>query len=52
MSTEGVSWTVAIFAELGRRQSHESIQRLKLRATMSLYFSPHLMQQVLKNRVR
>ncbi len=49
MPTAGVIWTVAIFAELGRRQSYEFTQRLKLRATMSLYFSPHVMQHVLKN---
>jgi class 3 adenylate cyclase/CHASE2 domain-containing sensor protein len=47
--TASVIWTIAIFAELGRRQSYEFTQRLKLRATMSLYFSPHVMQQVLKN---
>jgi adenylate cyclase len=35
--------------ELARRQSHEFIQRLKLRSTMSLYFSPHIMEHVLKN---
>jgi adenylate cyclase len=44
-----VIWTVAIFAELGRRQSYEFTQRVKLRATMSLYFSPHVMEHVLKN---
>jgi adenylate cyclase len=49
MPTAGLIWTVAIFAELGRRQSYEFTQRLKLRATMSLYFSPHVMQHVLKN---
>jgi class 3 adenylate cyclase/CHASE2 domain-containing sensor protein len=49
MPTAGVIWTIAIFAELGRRQSYEFTQRLKLRATMSLYFSPHVMQHVLQN---
>jgi class 3 adenylate cyclase/CHASE2 domain-containing sensor protein len=49
MPTAGLIWTVAIFAELGRRQSYEFTQRLKLRATMSLYFSPHVMEHVLKN---
>jgi class 3 adenylate cyclase/CHASE2 domain-containing sensor protein len=49
MPTAGMVWTLAIFAELGRRQSYEFTQRLKLRATMSLYFSPHVMRQVLKN---
>jgi adenylate cyclase len=38
-----------IFVELGRRQSYEFMQRLKLRATMGLYFSPHIMEHVLKN---
>ena len=41
--------TIATFVELGRRQSYEFMQRLKLRATMGLYFSPHVMEQVLKN---
>ena len=45
----GVVWTVMTLVELGRRQSHEFIQRLKLRSTMSLYFSPHIMEHVLKN---
>ncbi|HVF71795.1 MAG TPA: adenylate/guanylate cyclase domain-containing protein [Chthoniobacterales bacterium] len=48
MST-GIIWSLLTFVELGRRQSHEFIQRLKLRSTMSLYFSPHIMEQVLKN---
>jgi CHASE2 domain-containing sensor protein/class 3 adenylate cyclase len=45
----GVVWTLVTLVELGRRQSHEFIQRLKLRSTMSLYFSPHIMEHVLKN---
>lgn len=45
----GVTWTVLTLVELGRRQSHEFVQRLKLRSTMSLYFSPHIMEHVLKN---
>lgn len=45
----GVIWSLLTLIELGRRQSHEFIQRLKLRSTMSLYFSPHIMEQVLKN---
>lgn len=44
-----VVWSLVTFVELGRRQSHEFIQRLKLRSTMSLYFSPHIMEHVLKN---
>jgi adenylate cyclase len=47
--TTSVVWTLVTFVELGRRQSHEFMQRLKLRATMGLYFSPHIMEQVLKN---
>ena len=45
----GVIWSLLTLVELGRRQSHEFIQRLKLRSTMSLYFSPHIMEHVLKN---
>jgi adenylate cyclase len=44
-----VVWSLVTLVELGRRQSHEFIQRLKLRSTMSLYFSPHIMEHVLKN---
>ena len=47
--TTSVVWSLAAFVELGRRQSYEFMQRLKLRATMSLYFSPHIMEHVLKN---
>lgn len=49
LANAGIVWSVMTFIELGRRQSHEFIQRLKLRSTMSLYFSPHIMEQVLKN---
>jgi len=42
-------WSFATFVELGRRQSYEFMQRLKLRATMGLYFSPHIMEHVLRN---
>jgi adenylate cyclase len=45
----GVVWSLVTFVELGRRQSYEFIQRLKLRSTMSLYFSPHIMEHVLKH---
>jgi CHASE2 domain-containing sensor protein len=48
MST-AVVWSLLTLVELGRRQSHEFIQRLKLRSTMSLYFSPHIMEHVLQN---
>ena len=47
--TTKADWTLAIFVELGRRQSYEFMQRLKLRATMGLYFSPRIMEHVLKN---
>lgn len=47
--TASVVWSLLTLVELGRRQSHEFLQRLKLRATMSLYFSPHIMEHVLKN---
>jgi adenylate cyclase len=47
--TTSMIWSLATFAELGRRQSFEFMQRLKLRATMGLYFSPHIMEHVLKN---
>ena len=49
LMSAGVTWSLITLVELGRRQSHEFIQRLKLRSTMSLYFSPHIMEQVLKN---
>jgi class 3 adenylate cyclase/CHASE2 domain-containing sensor protein len=49
LMSAGVIWSLVTLVELGRRQSHEFIQRLKLRSTMSLYFSPHIMEQVLKN---
>ena len=45
----GAVWSVLTLVELGRRQSNEFVQRLKLRSTMSLYFSPHIMEHVLKN---
>jgi class 3 adenylate cyclase/CHASE2 domain-containing sensor protein len=47
--TTSVVWSLVTFVELGRRQSYEFMQRLKLRATMGLYFSPHIMEHVLKN---
>src|SRR5204863_9908855 len=45
----GVVWSLVTLVELGRRLSDEFIQGLKLRITMSLYFSPHIMEHVLKN---
>jgi adenylate cyclase len=44
-----VIWSLVTLVELARRQSHEFIQRIKLRSTMSLYFSPHIMEHVLQN---
>ena len=45
----GLFSTLASGIELARRHSFELIERMKLRATMSLYFSPHVMSRVLKN---
>ncbi|MDP9003554.1 MAG: adenylate/guanylate cyclase domain-containing protein, partial [Verrucomicrobiota bacterium] len=47
--TTSTVWSLVTLVELGRRQSFEFLQRLKLRATMGLYFSPHIMEHVLKN---
>ena len=49
LMSAAVVWSLVTLVELGRRQSHEFIQRLKLRSTMSLYFSPHIMEHVLQN---
>jgi class 3 adenylate cyclase/CHASE2 domain-containing sensor protein len=49
LASASVVWSLATFVELGRRQSYEFMQRLKLRATMSLYFSPRIMAHVLNN---
>jgi class 3 adenylate cyclase/CHASE2 domain-containing sensor protein len=49
LMSAGIVWSIVTLVELGRRQSHEFIQRLKLRSTMSLYFSPRIMEHVLKN---
>jgi CHASE2 domain-containing sensor protein/class 3 adenylate cyclase len=49
LMSAGIVWSLLVLVELGRRQSHEFIQRLKLRSTMSLYFSPHIMEHVLQN---
>jgi class 3 adenylate cyclase/CHASE2 domain-containing sensor protein len=45
----GMVWTAATGLELARRYSFELIERLKLRATMGLYFSPRVMERVLRN---
>jgi class 3 adenylate cyclase/CHASE2 domain-containing sensor protein len=47
--TTSAVWSLVTLAELGRRQSYEFMQRLKLRTTMGLYFSPRIMEHVLKN---
>ena len=47
--TASAVWSLVTLAELGRRQSYEFMQRLRLRATMGLYFSPRIMEHVLKN---
>ncbi len=44
-----VLWTVWIVAEMARRYSSELVRRQRLRATMSMYFSPRVMQRVLAN---
>jgi class 3 adenylate cyclase/CHASE2 domain-containing sensor protein len=49
LMSAAVVWSLITLVELGRRQSDEFIQRLKLRSTMSLYFSPHIMEHVLQN---
>lgn len=40
-------WTLLTGAEVVRRYGNELVERLKLRTTMSLYFSPRVMEQVL-----
>jgi adenylate cyclase len=47
--TASALWSLVTLAELGRRQSYEFLQRLRLRTTMGLYFSPRIMEHVLKN---
>ncbi|HEY2123798.1 MAG TPA: adenylate/guanylate cyclase domain-containing protein [Chthoniobacterales bacterium] len=42
-------WTSINVAEVARRYIREFVERLKLRATMSLYFSPRVLERVLKN---
>jgi adenylate cyclase len=44
-----VLWTVVNVAEVARRYAEEFIERLKLRTTMSFYFSPRVLERVLKN---
>jgi adenylate cyclase len=42
-------WTALNGAEIVRRYTREFIERLKLRTTMSFYFSPRVLERVLKN---
>jgi adenylate cyclase len=42
-------WTALNVAEVVRRYTREFIERLKLRTTMSFYFSPRVLERVLKN---
>ena len=42
-------WTAVNIAEVARRYAREFIERLKLRTTMSLYFSPRVLERVLEN---
>ncbi|MBV9106954.1 MAG: adenylate/guanylate cyclase domain-containing protein [Verrucomicrobia bacterium] len=42
-------WTAVNLAEIVRRYTLEFVERLKLRTTMSFYFSPRVLERVLKN---
>jgi len=42
-------WCVATMLEIGRRHTNELIERQRLRNTMSLYFSPRVLNDVLAN---
>jgi len=42
-------WTVATVMEIARRHTSEAAQRQRLRNTMGLYFSPHVLKKVLEN---
>jgi len=42
-------WTAVNLSEVVRRYTREFIERLKLRTTMSFYFSPRVLERVLKN---
>lgn len=44
-----IVWTIALITELLRRLTYELIERLKLRAVMSYYFSPKVLQGVMAN---
>ena len=42
-------WTATNVAEVARRYVREFVERLKLSTTMSFYFSPRVLEKVLKN---
>lgn len=42
-------WTVATVLEIARRHTSELAERQRLRSTMGLYFSPRILEDVLKN---
>src|SRR5206468_965913 len=42
-------WTVAMVLEIARRHTSELAERQRLRSTMGLYFSPRILNDVLKN---
>jgi class 3 adenylate cyclase/CHASE2 domain-containing sensor protein len=48
IATAGL-WTLATIVEIGRRHTSEFMQRQRLRYTMGLYFSPRVLNDVLKN---
>jgi adenylate cyclase len=48
VATSGL-WTVATVLEIARRHTNELVERQRLRNTMGLYFSPHVLKSVLEN---
>ena len=42
-------WTIATMLEIARRHTSELAERQRLRSTMGLYFSPRVLEDVLKN---
>jgi adenylate cyclase len=42
-------WTIATMMEIARRHTSELAERQRLRSTMGLYFSPRVLEDVLKN---
>jgi adenylate cyclase len=42
-------WTLATVLEIARRHTNELVERQRLRNTMGLYFSPHVLNDVLIN---